>query len=168
MRWTIPLFVVGAVVLSGCGRPELREFSAPQDKFKMLFPGTPTNKKQNSPGGVVNSYTTEFRQGAYSVNSIRMPPIPGVPVKELLKLSSEEGMKALKGTITATKDVKSGNADGLEITGNGSLEGKSVSLRMRTYFSGDRLFQVIAMGKDAGFVNTDEANKVFDSFQILP
>ena len=169
MRWTIPLFVVGAVVLSGCGRPELREFSNQQDKFKVLVPGTPISKKQNLPtGGQATTYAVEFRQGGYVVNSAQLPPIPGPLGKEVLKASSDDAMKAMAGTITSTKDVKSGNVDGMEVTGTSNFEGKPATVRMRTFIVPGRLFQVMAVGKDASFVNTDEANKVFDSFQILP
>jgi hypothetical protein len=169
MRWSIPLFVVGAVVLSGCGRPELREFSAPQDKFKILFPGTPISKKQNIPtGGQATTYAVEFRPGGYVVNSAPLPVLPGIGGKEVLKMSSEDAVKGMAGNIVSSKEVKSGNVDGLEVTASSNFEGKPATVRMRTFIVPGRLFQVMAVGKEASFVTSDEANKIFDSFQILP
>jgi hypothetical protein len=169
MRRTCLIVVVGTFAVCGCGQRELREFASAQDKFKVRFPGVPTNKKQSKAGEeLTTSYEIEFRDGGYGVVCSHLPPSDRPFEPGVLKNLSDEGMRLMDAKITAANDVKSGTHAGREATGTAFLNAKPVVLRVRTFMTSDRLYQVMTIGQNARFVNSDEANQVLDSFQILP
>ncbi|MFO0866628.1 MAG: hypothetical protein U0744_18640 [Gemmataceae bacterium] len=162
-------FLTAAFAVCGCGQRELREFVSEKDRFKVLMPGTPTSKKQSKSGEEpTTSHEIEFRDGGYCVVCSHLPPSDQPINKALLEKLSDEGMRLMDAKITVTKDVTSGNTAGREAVGHATLNGKPMTVRVRTFMVTDRLYHVMAIGPTPRFVNSDEAHKVLDSFQILP
>jgi hypothetical protein len=154
-----------ACLFAGCSK-SFTEFEAKEHNFKAMFPGTPKTKKQMAPGGFEQTYyIVEESGGAYSVVFQRNPgELPGM---ERMVLDKMKDVLSASTKIKSTKELTlDGKYPGIELSGEMPTP-PGTEMRNRVYLVGDKLYQVMIIGKP-GFVSSGDADKFLDSFKYVP
>src|SRR6516162_4153493 len=98
MITTSTVFLAGILLVSG-GETTFKEFSPAGARFKVLMPPNPQLKTQKTPGGLLNMYLVEEKNGAYMAGFADTP----IPAGE----SAEETQKRLDGARDgAVRNIK--------------------------------------------------------------
>jgi hypothetical protein len=169
-----PVIILSLVTLMGCDIFRKWEtYESKEGWFRVLFKGSPKIERNSmySPFGLIKAHTfsVELRSGAYAVSYFDLPEEvekSQEPVELLDNMA--RGSFAQLGTGNFTKkDIELDGYQGLEAEGKirkGSLQGID---RIRYYLVDGRVFMLQVLG-ETSFVASDNTNKFFDSFQLLP
>jgi hypothetical protein len=160
-----PYFYLGPLVIAllvgGCGKPEWKEFSSPEGKFKVLFPGAP--KSETRPAGplTLKAHAVELRDGVYVVSYADLPP--GNPFDysaSIRGMAAPWGGKVLSETDVTVEGTR-GKGFEMEVTNprKGYATGRIVVI------SG-RLYQIFALGNNMRASEPD-VQKFLDSFKLI-
>jgi hypothetical protein len=170
MRSLLVLLVlaVGAAAVSADDKPAWKEFASKEGRFKVLMPGTPTQKQLDTESdfgkGVLHMNTVQSGKTMYGANYCDFPAkIKEVPIKQVLDSSRDGAVANLEGKLASEQDLKLGDHPGREI--RIEVAGGKQLFRARVYLVEQRLYQVVVFGtKDAA--TSKEADKFLDSFQL--
>jgi hypothetical protein len=172
----VTLAVTGVVILSrGAGSGSLnaantgggqgfREFVSPAGKFRVLMPGTPSQKSQRIGPVSLTMYTLKTPGGAYMVGFCDVP----IPMNEPDWKTQQRLDGARNGAVgnvggVLRKDTRirlHGREPGREIEAN--LPGGRGVIRARFYVADRRMYQVMVVGTPA-WVNSADATRFLDS-----
>jgi hypothetical protein len=159
--------VVGLFLLSGCGKPEFKEFTSTEGRFKVLMPGTPTEKTETASGVTMKIFSVEGRNGAYAVAFADMPIPAGeseAQIHKRLNGARDGAVANVKGLLkTETKITLSEKHLGREF--EASLPEQKGMLRARIYLVNQRLYQIMVVGKPE-WTSSSEATKFLESFTL--
>jgi hypothetical protein len=158
--------LVVLLLLSGCGKPEFKEFKCEGGRFKVLMPGTPKEQQQEVSGIMLKSYSFENWSGAYAVAYADIPHSfgdLGSRMKVLLD-GAESGMvKNVNAKLLQSSDIKlAGKHTGREV--KAELPNKGLILA-RIFVINRRLYQVVVTGTRE-WVASPDATKFLDSLVV--
>jgi len=172
-RNNLLLFVAcGLFFTIGCGKAEFKEYVSTAGKYKVQMPGTPKEETQNlkGPNGEnlsLSTATVTKRDGGFAVmfSDLSIPAGESEEQTQMrLDVSREGALKTIKGKlIKETKIALDGKYPGRDIEA-ASPDGKQ-SVRMRIYYVGTRLYQVMLVGTPTSIASPDAA-KFLDSFAL--
>jgi hypothetical protein len=161
------LVLAGALLLSGCGSKEFKEFKSADGGFKVLMPGTPKEKTQATPGGELKMYLVEERNGAYMAGFANTPIPPNeseAQTQNRLDGARDGAVRNINGTLVKDTKIKlAGKEPGREIEAN--LPQNKGIIRARFYIVGSRMYQVMVVGTKS-FAGSADATKFLDSFAL--
>ena len=154
-----PLMI--ALLAGGCGKPEWKEFSSAEGKFKVLFPGTPKSEKRAAGPMTLTAHGAEVRNGVYMVSYGDLPA--GSPFdysKSIQGMAGPWGGNVLSETDVTVEGAK-GKGFEMEVTSprKGYATGRIVVIN-------GRLYQIFALGSDMRASNAD-VQKFLDSFKLI-
>ena len=168
----LPLILVVAALLAGCGGTTWTEFSSADGAFSVLMPGTPTEETQTEDTDLgpidVHLFTFEKGEVAYLVGYNVFPAavVEAATPAVLLDSARDGQVETVKGTLVSETEITLGTYPGrdLEIQVEGS-DGTS-SLRSRLFMVGDRLYQLVVGGPKGQSTSADTI-KFLDSFELV-
>jgi hypothetical protein len=162
-----PLFVVACFLAGGCRKVEFKEFSSPEGRFKVEFPGTPKKTNQQAAGIKMTTYTVEEKNGAYVVAFADAPIPSGETEAQLRKRldGARDGMVGnVGGKLTSESDLTlKDKYPGREVKAD--IPSKKGALRARVYIVDGRLYQVMVIGTSS-WITSAEATRFLDSFAL--
>jgi hypothetical protein len=165
MRSVGGLFVV-LLFLSGCSKPEFKEFRCAGGRFKVQMPGTPKEQQQEVSGITLKSYSVENWTGAYAVAYADIPHSFGELGGKMTAMldGAENGMvKNVNAKLLRSSEVKLANKFvGREV--KAELPNKGLVLA-RIFIINRRLYQVVVTGTREWVASAD-ATKFLDSLVI--
>jgi hypothetical protein len=164
-------FVLLAAALGFGQQPEWMPFTSSAGKFRVLFPGEPTEQKESvkTPAGVVEVTTffveQQLEQVNYVVTYARFPAAAVKAGSEAKRLdNARDGAVArMKGKLKSEKRIAlQKQYPGRELLIETPDKRR---VRGRIYAVGDRLYQVLVLGP-AAVVDSKETSRFLDSFQL--
>lgn len=172
------LAVVSAAVLAGgCGKikdilnPPMTEFTAPDGKWKALFPGAPSEKTKSAFGVSFTMWVKEpwGNKGGYMVGTADLP----IPANEASSMTQKRLDDAIAGSAQGvggkmldTKRVMlMDRFPGRECLAS-ITDPKVGKYRARIYLVNTRMYMVAVMGVDE-FINDPKTDEFLDSFALL-
>ena len=170
MRWII-VFVTFTISVGSAwpdDKPEWKEFTSKEGRFKVLMPGAPMQDKAETESdfgkGVLHMNTVQTGKTMYGAHYCDFPAaIKKVPLKQVYDSSRDGAAANLEAKLVSEKDVKLGEHPGretqIEVAGGKRL------FRTRVYLVDQRLYQVVVFGtKEAA--TSKEADKFLESFKL--
>jgi predicted Zn finger-like uncharacterized protein len=158
------------LILTHAGVPDAdwKEFTPPGAGCSIMMPGTPVIKQQMTPtplGDVrVHFHTVERRDITFLLVYNDYPPlIAHANVEELLDGVQQGAAASVKGKVLRSQKISLNGIPGREV--DIDAPSKGVTMTMRYYLSGVRLYQVGVAGRRMTPDST-EAKKLFASFKI--
>jgi hypothetical protein len=165
-----PLVLFAATLCGFDQEPEWTPFTSTTAGFRVLFPGTPTEQKQQTKTAAgmveVTSFFVERKpeQATYVVTHSRLPDKAVKPGSEAKRLdNARDGAVAMtKGVLKGEKRVALRQYPGREL----AIEAPDKRrVRARIYAVGNQLYQVLVLGP-AAVVDSKETTRFLDSFQL--
>jgi hypothetical protein len=170
MKPSLQLLLVAVTVLPVCAddRPDWKEFTSKEGRFKVLMPGTPKQTKADAESdfgkGVLYMNVAEAGRTMYGANYGDYPAkIKEIPIKQVFDSSRDGAVANLEGKLATEKDIKLGKHPGREI--QIEVAGGKQIFRARVYLVEQRLYQVVVFGTKATAASK-EADKFLDSFKL--
>jgi hypothetical protein len=163
LGFVLPLCFIAS---AGCGG-QFKEF-APDGKFKVQMPGTPTEKSQSAMGLTVKAWSLEEGNGAYVVSATDLPAAligQGAAALEQQLDSAREGAMRSSGS-KLTKEEKitlAGKYPGRHIEAD--VPSKNGKMKARIYIVGNRLYQVLAVGTES-WMSSGDVTKFLESLEL--
>ncbi len=171
MQHRVLLFIaILLFTLTGCGEAQPQAVTNAAGKYKLLMPGTPKTKSQNTASGVtmhVEYY--EEGNGAFLV-AYADTPIPAdeseADTQTRLDEARDGALTNANGLLISESRIKLADKyHGREFRGTvGKIRGNLVA---RVYIVDGRLYQIMALGK-VSWINREVIKKCMDSFELLP
>ena len=163
----IAISVCAVVLFSGCGKRNFSEFTSKEGGFKVLMPGTPKEKKQDAQGVNMSMYIVEESSGAYFASYADLPipkNEPDAKIQQRLDDSVKGAVTNVSAKVTSQSNIKlDGKYPGREIAAD--VPSKNGAMKLRIYFVGTRLYQVMVLGTKS-WLKSSDSSKFFDSFQL--
>jgi hypothetical protein len=147
------------------GRAEPKEVVSEAGRFRIVLPGQPTEKDQETPAGKLHLMTLKDGDTEWTVSWIDIAGAGKEPDKIDARLDAiRDRLKdRLSAKVAADKKVKLADKyPGRDLLLE--LPGK-MKFRTQYWFVGDRLYQVSVQGP-GGSVESPAAEKVFGSFML--
>src|SRR5262249_10893430 len=143
--------------------------SSAEGKFTVYMPAQPKPKNLNVLGVTMKSFFYQQQDGAYGF-AFADPPIPAGESSEQTQKrldGARDGMvRNIQGELVGESRIwLQAKHPGREVRAD--LPGKVGIARARVYLVGQRMYQVIAVGRPA-WVNSVEATKFLDSLALAP
>lgn len=164
-----------ALTISACSSTSAwKDYSSTQGKYSVSMPGTPKEETKAipAPGGEkLNMEIAQLDLGkeAFVVAFMEFPgdAKPPIPIQQLMST-------AIKGAVASSINGKVSNEKETEVNGvpcrdfqaTGKYKSKDASMAGKFCFSGNRLYQVLAMGENTGKAFDDKATQFLTSFKI--
>jgi hypothetical protein len=169
-RYAPTLFLTCAlVVLPGCGDVELKEFSPPGGRCKVMMPANPQEKSQAVAGANLKMYVHEQRSGGYMLGIADMPIPPGEPdakIQDRLDGAVQGAINNSGATLVKSDRVMlEGKHPGRAFEGTIAQGSKKGKMRARVYLVGTRMYQLVVAG-DNSFVDAGSADKFLGSLTL--
>jgi hypothetical protein len=145
-------------------------FAPEEGRFKVRFPKEPATKPAGPATGGFNVAGVP-RQAAEQLGYIFQWKIREAPFsnkeEEAVYLKSQQSgsVQATKGKLLQDKELTTDRFTARECLIE--VDGQNV-IRRRAYVAGNRVITLSVMGKDAGAVQAESADKFFDSIEISP
>jgi hypothetical protein len=155
-----------AAFLAACSSCGEQPYTDDGRRFSVLFPGTPEYKNiPDSPLGD-QAWALKVDDLVYGVMLSTLPGVGKDPttMDARLNAGAEQLGRALGGKVINTRVIYLGDRPGREASVELD-EGKGL-YRMRLFFSGDDLYQIIVAGPREK-ASTKVADKFLESFKIL-
>ena len=154
---------------AAAAQPAGEVFSPRDGGFSVRFPGRPKDSTQTAKSrlGDLRVFTATYATGegnVYLVSHTDFPPGATKPENRATLFDGvRDGLKGKDGKVLSEKDAEIGpnKLAGRDI----ELEKGKQRVRFRVVVSGDRLYQVAAIGTPA-FVGGKEAGAFLDSFEL--
>jgi hypothetical protein len=139
------------------------EYSPPDKSFKVLLPGTPTEESDWM--GQAKSHAVTAKGGLFfAVIRLELPK-PVHTTGEANRFLEGFGRRFLeKSNAISVMAIRLGSIPGREIVAEG-FQGKKV--RCRVCAVGNRAYQVMALSDARLSLDSDEARRFFDSFELM-
>jgi hypothetical protein len=155
------------LLLCGCQKSEFKEFSPPNQGFKVQMPGKPKERTENLGGTKLTMYVIEQRNGAYMVGGVDLPIGEGESeemIQERLNGSRDGALKNVGGTLISEKKITlSGKYPGREFSAK--IPNKNGEIRTKIFVVGRRLYQMVVVGTPS-WANSADATKFLNSFEL--
>ncbi|ABW26442.1 hypothetical protein [Acaryochloris marina] len=164
-----------ALTISACSSTATwKDYSSAPGKYSVSMPGTPKEETKAipAPGGEkLNMEIAQLDLGkeAFVVAFMEFPgeSKPPIPIQQLMST-------AIKGAVASSINGKVSNEKETEVNGvpcrdfqaTGKYKSKDASMAGKFCFTGNRLYQVLAMGENTGKAFDDKATKFLASFKI--
>jgi hypothetical protein len=154
----------GFLLVAGCGN-QLKEFTSPEGKFKVMMPATPKEGTQTVNGITVKSYNFQEKGGTYSVSFMELPA----------GQSDAELQARLEGLSSSwVRELEAKNTNSSKITYNQIYPGRELEadlpaqmhIRARYYLKGRVVYKISVLG-DKPWASSAKASKFLDSLVIL-
>lgn len=165
-----------ALLAGGCQKikdimnPPMAEFASPDGKWKVKFPGSPSEKTKSAFGLSFTMWAKEpwGNKGGYMVGVADLPIPAGEADRERQK-RLDDGITGsaggVGGTVRESKRIMlHGRYPGRECVAS-ITEPKVGQYKCRMYLVGNRMYMVAVMGVDE-FVAAPQAAEFLDSFQL--
>lgn len=165
-----------ALLAGGCQKikdimnPPMAEFTAPDGKWKVKFPGAPSEKTKSAFNVTFTMWAKEpwGNKGGYMVGVADLPIPPGEADRERQKRLDDGIAGSAGGVGGKVRDSKRimlhGRYPGRECTAT-ITEPKVGQYKCRMYLVGPRMYMVAVMGVDE-FVAAPQAAEFLDSFHL--
>jgi hypothetical protein len=159
--------LAGVLLLGGCQDGQMREYTSPDGQFKVLFPGKPKEETQLGIGGLMKKVSVSRRDGAYVVTAqeVKIAPdaAPAV-LEDRLDGVRNGAVSNIRGKLLREEKITlAGRYPGRDIVAE--MPEQVGLLRDRLYLVGDRLYQVMVMGRRE-WVESPDAQRFLDSFTL--
>ena len=165
-RW-IPLLFLSVLWPAGAGADEFRSQGF---GCHVAFPGKHVTAQERTPTvGWVVTELQEGEKGTFALSAFDLP-IPELPPKALEAVMNSARAEAVgrKGYVLVHDDKRKLNDryPGLDLVLEKKQQGgESQWIRLRIYFVGTRIYQVMVSG-EKGWTESEEATKFLDSFGL--
>jgi hypothetical protein len=173
-RWGV-LLPLALILLSGCGaasknKAEWQRFESEENRFSVLFPGTPQEFAESVPteAGTIEAKSFVVQQGnmGFAVNVAHHPSeaVSASDPQTMIDTARDRAVSNVGGELLQEKDVTLDGHPGREIQVE-IAEGQGM-VRSRFYLVENRLYAVQTISQKSG-ASTD-VNRFLDSFQLTP
>jgi hypothetical protein len=163
------LFVLFApALLAGCAGDVTQEFTSPEGKFTVAFPGTPQEDDDPSLSGEgIHKVSLMERSGFYAVayQFVNLPDhATASDLEERLEQACTGAVRNLKARLLSKKKITlAGKYPGRDLVAEwGNKQG---IVHYHLYLVDGRLYQVIVSG-EKWWVESPKAQKFLDSFRL--
>jgi hypothetical protein len=153
-------------LLLGCYADlDWREVAPPGSGFSAMLPSRVTQETRElgatSPGMIMHQWSASARDSLFAAG---YADLPGADLAAGSAL--RDGLvRNISGRIERERDIVLGDAKGRETIATGATSGRNVTLHLRQYLQGARLYQVIILGRP-GDLSEDELETFFGSFRL--
>jgi hypothetical protein len=162
-------------MLSGCTRSEWRELAVSDGAFSVLMRGDPKYARQQlqTPAGrmFAHLYSSERRESFFAAGYSDYPlaAVVGSSPADLLSGVRDTWLRRIEGKLTRTDDrlKLDGTYPGTEFEAVGTVNGAATFMHARLYLVDQRLYQLIAMGRQ-NEVSQGVINRFLNSFRLIP
>lgn len=169
------LFAAFAVMaLAGCGgRTEWQELPIREGGFSVLMRTQPHYARQqlDTPAGKVPAHLYSSPRGesyfAVGYSDYPLSQVVGSSADALFAQVRDTWVKRIDGKLVLSSPLKlDGKHPGIEFSAEGKVKGADAFLDARLYLVGQRLYQVIAMGRKSE-VPQGVVNRFLKSFKLI-
>ena len=175
MRGRIVAQLVLAFVAAGCGSTASREYTSPEGRYRVQFPGKPKITEQTvpTPVGPIITKVASTKDWSRTERMVMYADFPGGLIhtgnKDRMLDGACQGMATEANLVILSKTPIAMNGHpGREVsfeTQEGHRAGKMTG-RARIYLVGDRLYQVFIAGP-TGRITPETMESFLDSFELL-
>ncbi len=168
MLRTRAVALLAPLLLCLCAAEPPAEWTSPDGKFKVRFPGTPRESDARTKNRPTKVYSVEGGQFACKVMVTEMPELGTAKEEEReksLDFSRDALLKSLNGKLVSEKTIRLDNKHpGRELL----IETPATKLhwRWRVYCTQADLYEVVIAGRSAEAVKSREAEAFLDSFRL--
>ncbi|NJK28884.1 MAG: hypothetical protein HC940_01415 [Acaryochloris sp. SU_5_25] len=151
-----------------------KEYSSAEGKYSVSMPGSP--KEQTQPLPLPNGSSLDMKlaqldlgKEAFVVAFVDFPgnQKPTAPVQTLLAASIKGAViQSINGTISNEKETQVNGVPCRQFQATGKYKSIDASMSGTYCFTGNRLYQVFAIGENTGKTFTEKADKYLASFKI--
>ncbi|NJM67621.1 MAG: hypothetical protein HC851_19090 [Acaryochloris sp. RU_4_1] len=151
-----------------------KEYSSTEGKYSVSMPGSP--KEQTQPLPLPNGSSLDMKlaqldlgKEAFVVAFVDFPgnQKPTAPVQTLLAASIKGAVtQSINGTISNEKETQVNGVPCRQFQATGKYKSIDASMSGTYCFTGNRLYQVFAIGENTGKTFTEKADKYLASFKI--
>jgi hypothetical protein len=163
------LALLALVFVTGCGTPEFRDFSSPEGRFKVQMPGDPQVQSQTTAGIEAKLFVLDAGSHAYTVAYSDLPMgahEPAAMIKTRLDGARDGFVRSVGGQLKKSSEITlQQEYPGREFQAD--VPQKGISMRVRVYLVGPRLYQAIVGGSES-WIYSEDANRFIDSFAVTP
>lgn len=164
-----------ALSISACSSTTAwKDYSSTQGKYSVSMPGTPKEETKSIPAPGGNPLNMEIAQldlgkEAFVVAFMQFPggETPPIPIQELMSAAIKGAVaSSIQGKVSDEKATEVNGVPCREFKATGKYKSKDASMAGKFCFTGNRLYQVLAMGENTGKPFDEKATKFLTSFKI--
>ena len=164
-----------ALVMSACGSTTAwKDYASSPGKYSVSMPGTPEEETKAIPapnGEKINMEIAQLDLGkeAFMVAFMEFPgdAKPPMPIQQLMSAAIKGAVaSSINGKVSSEKETKVNGVPCRDFQATGKFKSEDASMAGKFCFSENRLYQVLAMGKNTEKAFDDKATKFLTSFKI--